>query len=58
VGDLKRSHLDILKQNSLVRVEVRRHSDKHFVNQYSEEVPVDAFGVASTSEHFRSKVSH
>jgi len=41
VRDLQWALLDVLKQLRLRSVEVRRNTNKHLVDEYTEKVPVD-----------------
>lgn len=54
---LKRAIDDIIEELIFVSREIWRSTDKHLVQKYSEEIPIDRFTVTNSPEHFWSQVS-
>ena len=58
MGDFERSLLNVFEKLAFVSVEIGRNSDKHFIDQNTQEVPVDAPSVARSAQHLRSQVGY
>ena len=55
---LQRAALDILEKFRSICAEIWRHTYNHFVEENTQQVPINALCVALTLQHFRCKVGH
>jgi hypothetical protein len=58
VGDFQGSGLNVFEKLFLFSVEIWWHTDEHFVNQNTKEIPIDTLSVALFTQHFRGEIGN